>query len=252
MSEHTRKHRDFIQNITIALLFVSAVLLFAQTQIYGLGVHTGSFLSGSDLSVDIAAPNQTEAALTAPVRVVATSAFGRYGSMALTTDSDSFEPLRGLLEQALLSAQDYRASNGHSFFNALKSTSIYYDFLVPLPLPVLAELVRADAEESVSARRLILAGEGDGVSLYLWDDAAGYYRCDTALSPEILEQTVNQYELGNAFFAFESSDPYVQSVSPYSLFLDPEPVLPELSISIPLSDSDRLLLSLGFNPNTQY
>lgn len=36
MSEHTRKHRDFIQNITIALLFVSAVLLFAQTQIYGL------------------------------------------------------------------------------------------------------------------------------------------------------------------------------------------------------------------------
>ena len=61
MSEHTRKHRDFIQNITIALLFVSAVLLFAQTQIYGLGVHTGSFLSGSDLSVDIAAPNQTEA-----------------------------------------------------------------------------------------------------------------------------------------------------------------------------------------------
>ena len=68
MSEHTRKHRDFIQNITIALLFVSAVLLFAQTQIYGLGVHTGSFLSGSDLSVDIAAPNQTEAALTAPVR----------------------------------------------------------------------------------------------------------------------------------------------------------------------------------------
>ena len=150
MSEHTRKHRDFIQNITIALLFVSAVLLFAQTQIYGLGVHTGSFLSGSDLSMDIAAPNQTEAALTAPVRVVATSAFGRYGSMALTTDSDSFEPLRGLLEQALLSAQDYRASNGQSFFNALKSTSIYYDFLVPLPLPVLAELVRADAEESVS------------------------------------------------------------------------------------------------------
>ena len=58
MSDRARKRRDFIQNITIALLSVTAVLLFAQTQIYGLGLNSGllSFLSGSDLPASSSAP----------------------------------------------------------------------------------------------------------------------------------------------------------------------------------------------------
>ena len=71
MSDRARKRRDFIQNITIALLSVTAVLLFAQTQIYGLGLNSGllSFLSGSELPANPAGPDQAGAALTAPVRV---------------------------------------------------------------------------------------------------------------------------------------------------------------------------------------
>ena len=254
MSDRARKRRDFIQNITIALLSVTAVLLFAQTQIYGLGLNSGllSFLSGSDLPASSSGTSQTGAALTAPVRVAAASSIGRFGSVTLSTDDDAFEPLRGLLEQALDSAQDFAASGSGAFFQALDGPSVYYDFLSPLPLSVLGELVRAQGAEELSARRLILAPEDGGVALYLWDGGSGYFRCRTALSPDTVETTISQYELGNAFFAYESQEPGAQSVNPYSLFLEEEPALPALSISVPLSDTDRVLVALDFNPNTQF
>ena len=254
MIERIRKHRDFIQNITIAVLCVSAVLLFAQTQIYNLGIQTdlASFLAESELPVNPAAPNQGKAALTAPVRVAATSAFGRYGSITLTTDDEAFEPLRGLLEQALTAARDFVPSTPQMFFSAVDSTSVYYDFYSPLPLSILAELVQSTGDEDLSARYLVVSKSEHAVVLHLWDGDSGYFRCTTALPLDTLEQTISQYELGNAYFAFESSDPNAWAAAPYSLFLETEPSLPQLSISIPLSDTDHLLTALDFNPNTQY
>lgn len=254
MSEHTRKRRDFIQNITIAVLCVSAVLLFAQTQIYNLGINSSlfSFLSEHDLQVAPVSPGQTDTLLTAPVRIAAASAFGRYGNVTLSTGDDAFEPLRGLLEQALASADDLTDSGQEEFLAALETTGMYYDFLSPLPLSVLAELVRTAGEEAVSARYLVVSGVESGVTLYLWDGAQSYYRCGTSISPESLEQIVNQYELGNACFAFECEDPNAQAAAPQSLFLEETPTLPQLTISIPLADTDRLLTALDFNPNTQY
>ena len=254
MSEHTRKRRDFIQNITIAVLCVSAVLLFAQTQIYNLGINSSlfSFLSEHDLQVAPVSPNQTDTMLTAPVRIAAASAFGRYGNVTLSTDNEAFEPLRGLLEQALASTDRFEDSNQEDFFAALETTSVYYDFLSSLPLSLLGELVRTTGEESISARYFIISGDESGVTLYLWDGALSYYRCDTSISPESLEQVINQYELGNACFAFECEDPNAGAAAPQSLFLEDTPALPQLTISIPLADTDRLLTALDFNPNTQY
>src|SRR5699024_5133244 len=105
--------------------------------------------------------------------------------------------------------------------------------------------------ESVSARRLILAEEGESVALYLWDGGERCLRCLTAISPDTLEGVINQYELGNAFFAYESEDPNARALDPCSLLLEAEPTLAQLAISVPLSDTDRLLLALDFNPNTQ-
>lgn len=256
MSEHTRNRRDFIQNITIAVLCVSAVLLFAQTQIYNLGANTGlaAFLSGGDLTSGTAVSEPTNPLLTGPVRIAASSAFGRYGSVTLSTGDETFEPLRGLLEQALSSIDDPSVSSQEDFFAALETTSVYYDFLSSLPLSVLAELVRSSEipEQAISARYLLLSGREGGVDLYLWDGSRNCYCCTTSLTLESLEQIVNQYELGNAYFAFESADINAQSAAPQSLFLEEMPSLPQLSISVPLSDTDRLLTALDFNPNTQY
>lgn len=254
MSEHSRKRRDFIQNITIAVLCVSAVLLFAQTQVYNLGVNSNlfTFLSGHDLQVAPVSPDQTDTLLTAPVRIAAASTFGRYGNVTLSTEDEDFEPLRGLLEQALAAVDRLTGSTQEDFFAALETAGVYYDFLSPLPLSLLAELVRTTADEDVTARYLIVSADESAVALYLWDGALGYYRCDTAISPESLEQIVNQYELGNACFAFECPDPNAQAAAPQSLFLEEDPMLPQLTISIPLADADRLLTALDFNPNTQY
>lgn len=248
MSEGRRKRLDFIQNLTIAVLSVTAVLLFAQTQIYNLGVD---FLSEGNTGG--AAPSQSGFTLIAPVRVAVTGgSFGRYGSVTLTTADETFEPLRGLLEQALGSVRTYSASDQQTFLQALESTSVYYDFLTPLPLSVLSQMVQTDGAESVSARRLVLAERQGSVTLYLLDENDSYLRCETALSPQVLEEAVNHYELGSTTFAFEHiDDPAAQAAAPCTLLLEELPVLPELSVSVPLSDTSRLLASLGFNPNTQ-
>lgn len=257
MSEKKRKHRDFIQNVAIALLSVSAVFLFAQTQVYNLGVHAGSsyfsFLSGSDAGAGNTAPSQTVAS-AAPVRIAVTGPYGRYGNVALSTADAEFEPLDRLLGEVLGSARTYTACDSQAFRKSLDTVSVYYDFLEPLPLSILAGLVGGTTtEDGIFARRLVVSAQTDGVFLYLWDGDDSYFRCTTAISQENLENVASHYELGNAAFAFDDTalDSHFQEVAPYSLFLDAEPALPVLTGEVSLTDTDLLLTGLEFNPNTR-
>ena len=74
-----RRRRNLIQNIAIALLSVSAVLLFAQLQLYNLGTSEDPLylerLTGEG------SPSRLRE-FPAPVRVVLTDSYGRYGSLA--------------------------------------------------------------------------------------------------------------------------------------------------------------------------
>lgn len=253
MNERSRTRRDFIQNITIAVLTVSAVLLFTQTQISNLGASStlSRLFSGPDVqSSSVITPQQDAVSPGAPVRVAAASTYGRYGGVAMTTSDEEFLPLRQLLEQALGSVQSLTFSSSQAFREALNRTSAYYDFLSPLPLSILADLSQTSLDEdAVFARRLVLAEENGAVALYLWDGANRCYRSGTALSAGDLNAVVSQYELGNAFFAFEGTGDHV--LAPYSLLPGEEPRLPQLAAVSSLSDTTRLLASLGFNPNTQ-
>lgn len=253
MNERSRTRRDFIQNITIAVLTVSAVLLFTQTQISNLGASStlSRLFSGPDVqSSSVITPQQDAVSPGAPVRVAAASTYGRYGGVAMTTSDEDFLPLRQLLEQALGSAQSLTFSSSQAFRKALNRTSAYYDFLSPLPLSILANLSQTSLDEdAVFARRLVLAEENGAVALYLWDGANRYYRSGTALSAGDLNAVVSQYELGNAFFAFEGTEDHV--LAPYSLLPGEEPRLPQLAAVSSLSDTTHLLASLRFNPNTQ-
>lgn len=257
MRQFFQKRRDFLQNTAIALLSVSAVFLFAQTQIYNLGVDAGSsyfrFLSASAPGADSASAAQ-QAVLAAPVRIAVTGAYGRYGSVSLSTADPEFEPLDRLLGEVLGSARTYAACDAQAFLDALQGTSVYYDFLEPLPLSVLAGLVGGTtSEDGISARRLVVANQAGGVYLYLWDGEAAYLRCATAVSTENLENAIGNYELGNAAFAFDNTDPglHYEEVAPYSLFLTEEPELPVLTAAASLTDTDALLNTLRFNPYTK-
>lgn len=83
--------------------------------------------------------------------------------------------------------------------------------------------------------------------LYL-SDGSTYLSCSVAVSASRLADTVSSYELGGAFFAFESAEaePLFASLAPCSLFLNPLPQVSALSAKTPLSDTDWLLSALGF------
>ena len=66
MNEKKRSRRDFIQNISIAVLTVSAVLLFVQSQVYHLGASSSfsRLFSGPDVQTSaVITPQQDESSL---------------------------------------------------------------------------------------------------------------------------------------------------------------------------------------------
>ena len=250
MDEQQRSRWNLIQNIVITLLSLSAVALFTQTQLYSLGLNESAVLSGGGQTVSAAA--QT-AALSAPVRVAVTGPYGRFGSVTLTTNMEEFaDPLGRRLAEALGSAKTFAVCTEAEFLAALEGPSLYYDFLSPLPLPVLAALVDGGGEtdEPLSARRLVIAAREGGTALYLWDGSDVCRRASTAVSADSLEQVVNRYELGGAFFSQDREETAV-SLAPCSLLPEELPVLPVLVQGAPLANTNWLLSALSFNPRTR-
>ena len=252
MTDKHRRRRDFIQNIVITVLAVSAVLLFAQTQIYSLGSGDGfrRLFLGDDRDGTSASSVQ-EHALSAPVRLAVSGPYGRYGSITSAIGED--ETLRELLREVLGSTGTFTACGREDFLQSLESPSIYFDFLSPLPLSVLADMAGTGGPDSPSARCLVVSGQGDPVSLFLWDGGDSYLRCTTAVSLKNLEQVAGQYELGNAVFAMDlaESEPYARELDDCSLFLSETPELPSLAAETPDYNESLLLAGLGFNPNTK-
>lgn len=254
METKKRIRRDVFQNITIVLLSLSAIFLFAQTQLYTLGLDAGSgylkYLAGNSAQP----PDISQTALTglsAPVRTVVTGVYGgRYGSVTLTTTDEVFEPVGALLREALRSVDSFSPCESQSFFDALNGTSVYCDFLEPLPLPVLAGLVGASLDSGLTARRLVIASTEGGTALYLWDEGNGYRYGRSAVSQEELHSVVNSYELNGAFFAMDGQEPYAAGAAPCSLFLLEPPELPVLTVDSALPESNGLLAAMGFYPRT--
>ena len=252
MSDKHRRRRDFIQNIIITVLAVSAVLLFAQTQLYSLGSEVGfrRLLLG-DSQNGASSSSVQEHALSAPVRLAVSGPYGRYGS--ITTSIGNDETLRGLLREVLGSTGTFTTCGRKDFLQALESTSVYFDFLSPLPLSVLADMAGTGGPDSPSARCLIVSGQEDPVSLFLWDGGDSYLHCTTAVSLKNLEQIAGQYELGNAVFVMDlaESEPCARELDDCSLLLSETPELLSLSAETPSYSESLLLANLGFNPNTK-
>lgn len=256
MDAGRRKRRDFFQNIAIVLLALSAVFLFAQTQLYTLGVNAGSgylrHLAGDSGQTPDTSQAAALTSLSAPVRLAVTGVYGgRYGSVTLTTADGIFEPAGGLLREALRSVQSLTPCENSVFLEALNGTSIYCDFLSPLPLPVLAGLVGASLDSSLSVRRLAVSSQaGGGTALYLWCEGDSCRRGTCAVSAEELESVVGGYELNGARFALDGGEPEAAGLDPCSLFPLELPALPVLTSAAALPDSAGLLSALSFYPRT--
>ncbi|MCI8328313.1 MAG: hypothetical protein HFG02_01485 [Oscillibacter sp.] len=254
MEEKRRSRRNFAQNIIITLLSLSAVALLMQTQLYSLDLPMRYDESAAGSSQAASAPL---AALAAPVRVAVTGTYGRYASVALTTADDAFaEPLGRRLLEALGSARDYSACSPQDFLRALEEPSVYYDFLKPLPLSILAGLAGGEEEvsprEDLSARRLLIVPQDSGTILYLWDGEEACFRAATAVSADSLGQVIGHYELGGASFAMDGpADGPERVLDPCSLLPAEAPDLPAFSSGDPLASTDWLLSALGFHPRSR-
>lgn len=243
---------DFIQNVTIAVLSVSALLLFSRTEMFRMGWETAGerFLLAAETGIP--SRSAAKASLTAPVRAAVTNVSGRRGDLFLTTDGEAFQSLRTVLSAAL-SEGDAEACQRADFLRALNAVSLYCDFLHPLPVPLLAGLLGASGSPALEARCLALAEEGSGTVLYFWDGSEGYWRQNSPVTRQELEEAVELYRGGNAAFAMDHSDPeenQYRSVSPLSLLPARTPSLPVLSASGGAAGTDALLTALRFNPLT--
>lgn len=245
------QHRDFIQNITISLLAVSALFLFSRTQFFQLGVSAAGLYwqkittPAGSTTADVPLSDS----LSAPVRTAVTGEYGRYGNVSATTGDESFIPVKTLLREVLGSARNQTDATQAAFQNALGSTSVYCDFLSPLPVNYIADLMGASITESTLSAQALAASEQNGqVLLYLWDGGDRYYRCDTAVQPAALTELQEHFELGVSTFAFEEAAG--SHLDPLSLFPDPLPRLPQLTSAETSVDTETLLTALGFNPHT--
>ena len=250
MREQRRDRRNLVQNILITLLALSAAVLFTQTQLYNLNLTTSEAPSGPAQS---AAP---AAELAAPVRTAVTGDYGRCGGLTCTTGDPVFaDPLGRRLLEALGSARDYAPCSRGDFLRALRGPSLYYDFLEPLPLSVLAGLLGGGEDvsprEDLSARRLLIVPQEGGAVLYLWDGGENCFRASTAVSSDSLEQVISRYELGDASFAMDGGG-LERELDPCSLLPAQPPQLPSFTLGDPLAGgTDWLLSALGFNPRSR-
>lgn len=250
MGEQRQDRRNLVQNLLITLLALSAAVLFTQTQLYNLNLTTSEVPPGPAQS---AAP---AAELAAPVRTAVTGDYGRCGGLTCTTGDPVFaDPLGRRLLEALGSARDYAPCSRGDFLRALRGPSLYYDFLEPLPLSVLAGLLGGGEDvsprEDLSARRLLIVPQEGGAVLYLWDGGENCFRASTAVSSDSLEQVISRYELGDASFAMDGGG-LERELDPCSLLPAQPPELPSFTLGDPLAGgTDWLLSALGFNPRSR-
>lgn len=250
MREQRQDRRNLVQNLLITLLALSAAVLFTQTQLYNLNLTTSEAPPGPAQS---AAP---AAELAAPVRTAVTGDYGRCGGLTCTTGDPVFaDPLGRRLLEALGSARDYAPCSRGDFLRALRGPSLYYDFLEPLPLSVLAGLLGGGEDvsprEDLSACRLLIVPQEGGAVLYLWDGGENCFRASTAVSSDSLEQVISRYELGDASFAMDGGG-LERELDPCSLLPAQPPQLPSFTLGDPLAGgTDWFLSALGFNPRSR-
>ena len=254
------KRYDRLQNLTIAVLSLSFILLLVQTPLFGGG--SGTTLSSAVRSwfADRQTTEEEDlgslSTLAVPVRIVQTNDFIRSGTDALTTADDGFETVGSFLGEAIGSAHSVSSVSEDAFLAALDSSGIYFAFACGVPLEVLSARlgVQPPTTRQLDVYRCLLSVDGtDSAMLYLQDaETRSVYRFSTAVSSSSVKEYLEAQEGGSVDFARSLGEEYA-SLSPYTLVFDSVSARAELSAANVLSDysSEELLRRAEFNPHTK-
>ncbi len=252
------KRVDRLQNLTIALLTFSFLLLLLQTPLFSAdGKTLTETLRGwlPDTQTAISPVDEALTALSVPVRVVQTNEFLRSGTDAMTTADDAFEGVAALFGEALGSAYGLSSVGESVLLSALDGKGIYLEFACDLPLEVLAARLGAapPTARELDVRRCLLSAEGaERAMLYLQDTERGVFCFSTALDAETVRAYLEEQSGSEVDFAFSLGEEY-ESLSPYTILFSSRVERSELTAANALSDyaAEELLRRAEFNPHTQ-
>lgn len=247
-----------LQNLTIVLLTLSAIFLFASLPLFGALSDRSLFALARDRLRSesiVATPDAPEAQhLVLPVRIVYTNDFARLGADSLTTLSDEFELSGTYLGEAIGSADSMLAVSESAFLSALRAEGLYFDFTAAFPSDILAELLGVTVPELApdSVRRMLLSPNGeDDALLYIEDGAGQHYRFSTAVSSPTLVDFLVSRSGNSADFAYLLGPEYAQ-LSPYTLVISDSAPRLTLEAANALSGSeDDFLRRAGFSTHPE-
>jgi hypothetical protein len=243
MNRPGKKTIEAVKSLLIVLLVISAVFLMGQAGLFSLTDAVDGLFRTSRTGGDSAAAADGDIySQAARPRFLAITAegVGRYGvkysEIRLTEAYDRFSAFLG---EALGSSKEPVEVAEEEWKSALEQSGVFFDFLYEQPLSVLAGWLGTDMNSGASAhtaRRLCLARNGEGVSLYYIRARDGLaYRCETALNYSSLSARLEEYAAsgGNAQYAY-SYGAKLDQVDPYALILDGQLTVQKLTVRNPL------------------
>ena len=252
-----RKHTRLVQNLAITLLSLTAAVLLGQVVSFEMGLD-GTLSSLSAQFSDTISPGPSDtgqttdlSALSAPMNLMVTGTYGRYGSPLVSSSAAGVDEALTLLREALGSASGGSSLSAELFRGLAIQQGVFFDFLLPVPVSILSSRLQTDFAPDGSARYCLITGDTTQVSLYLWDGGETIRRFDTALDSTALHQVIGAFESNDALFAFEAGEDYA-ALDPYTLIVRQRMEVPLLQAASPVGTqaTDDLLALLDFNPHT--
>ena len=247
MREH-RKRIDRLQNLLIAVLVCTALVLINQTGMFR-NLTGGS--AGTPVEASFTGVQDTALSRQAPVALLIQTSSGRYG---VQYDQDTVDGLYNnglstLLTTAIDHVEGVKTTTEEDWQDAVTQGDhwIFYDFLYDVAF------TGQDSEGEGSARRFLLSGRNGRVDTirYYNEKTGTYYRGQIRESDLTLPEAQEGLTPSGGQLAFEN-EALAESLDPNTLVLPKAPVCPVYTVTNPLAawDSEtrnELLEGLDFN-----
>jgi len=256
MIERVRKIFLRCETALIVLLFFSAMYLLFRAMAGDAQNYFDRFLS---VSTDEAVGDVTSSQgiiPSCPFAIVLTGDDGEHSGAKYDRETKQrvFALFSATLGETLGSFGEMGQIRERDWLNALERQGVFFDYLYPLPLDLLAAHLgsglSAYGDGDISVRRFIL-GEQDGqLCLYFKDEESSfYYRAKTALSFSSLNlgQRIDDLGLLPCGFAFQEED--AGMLDPCFVFSGEELAPVDLTAAVPLGPEDVYSSLSSFHMN---
>lgn len=262
---------EWLKTTAIVLLSVSAVYLMGRTGLFDEFLESSESVSrvsqwikslsqGQGFVENGSAGTVTLGEASRPLYIAITLEDG-IGRCAVKYDTSMINEIYDntglILGEALGSSGDPENITESAWQSALSSPGVYYDYVNPLPLSVIAAWLNTEIAHEGSAhnvRRIYLSeNEAGGVDLYYISEnngRASFYRCKTALSYSGLASRIESYTPNGANFVFELGG-LLDSAESYALVLQDNNAKPCIAASNPfgsLISENELLTAFDLSP----